>query len=173
MTTDNAPGVSQWGSLASWGQRVGATLIDALVGIALSAAVYLLAFLAGVVSDVLGSLLLLLGQLVLLGYAYVLLGMLEGTTGQSPGKAIMGLKVVSDTSGQTIGAGQGIVRRITHFLDSLICFIGYLLPLFDPKRQTIADKLMTTVVLAGQPARTFGPDLFVPPGLGTSSPDTV
>jgi hypothetical protein len=31
-------------------------------------------------------------------------------------------------------------------VDSIICFVGYLFPLWDPKRQTIADKIMTTVV---------------------------
>ena len=29
----------------------------------------------------------------------------------------------------------------------LICYIGYLFPLWDAKRQTLADKIMTTVCL--------------------------
>lgn len=29
----------------------------------------------------------------------------------------------------------------------MICNIGYLFPLWDPKRQTIADKIMKTVVI--------------------------
>jgi hypothetical protein len=37
------------------------------------------------------------------------------------------------------------VRQIAHYVDQLICYIGYLFPLWDDKRQTIADKLMSTV----------------------------
>ena len=37
------------------------------------------------------------------------------------------------------------MRQIAHYVDQLICYIGYLFPLWDDKRQTIADKLMTTV----------------------------
>ena len=35
--------------------------------------------------------------------------------------------------------------RIRHAIDSAICYIGFLFPLWDAKRQTIADKLMKTV----------------------------
>ncbi len=165
MTSEGSSPVSQWGSLASWGDRVVATLIDALIGLVIGIAVYIVAFLVGSISDALGAMVLLLGQLVSLAYAWGLLGWLEGTRGQSPGKALMGLKVVSDNNGQTIGGAQGIVRRIAHIIDSIVCFIGYLLPLFDAKRQTIADKLLTTVVLRDQPRLPFGLELFTPPEL--------
>jgi hypothetical protein len=35
-----------------------------------------------------------------------------------------------------------------HYVDQLICYIGYLFPLWDDKRQTIADKLMSTVCVS-------------------------
>jgi RDD family len=38
-----------------------------------------------------------------------------------------------------------LVRQIAHYVDQLICYIGYLFPLWDDKRQTIADRLMSTV----------------------------
>ena len=31
--------------------------------------------------------------------------------------------------------------------DSIICYIGWLFPLWDSKRQTLADKIMKTVVI--------------------------
>ncbi len=34
-----------------------------------------------------------------------------------------------------------------HFVDFITCFIGYLFPLWDDKRQTLADKIMRTVVV--------------------------
>jgi uncharacterized RDD family membrane protein YckC len=86
---------------------------------------------------------------------------MTGQSGQSPGKKVMGIKVVSEATGQPIGGGMGIARHVLHFLDS-ICLIGYLFPLWDAKRQTFADKILSTVVLPNQPKQAFGPDLFKP-----------
>jgi uncharacterized RDD family membrane protein YckC len=59
----------------------------------------------------------------------------------------MGLKCVSQTTGQTIGAGLGFVRYLATFLNGIICYVGWLFPLWDAQRQTLADKVMTTVVI--------------------------
>jgi hypothetical protein len=56
-------------------------------------------------------------------------------------------KVVSENTGQPIGFGMSLVRQIAHVIDGAICYIGYLFPLWDAKRQTIADKLMKTVCI--------------------------
>ena len=48
---------------------------------------------------------------------------------------------------KSLGFGLSIVRQLAHIVDSLICYIGYLFPLWDAKRQTLADKIMTTVCL--------------------------
>ena len=74
-------------------------------------------------------------------------GYRQGTTGSSIGKSVLKFKVVSEKTGQPIGFGMSIVRQIAHIVDSLICYIGYLFPLWDAKRQTIADKIMSTVCL--------------------------
>ncbi|MDQ1423726.1 MAG: hypothetical protein QOD72_1224, partial [Acidimicrobiaceae bacterium] len=42
-----------------------------------------------------------------------------------------------------------------HVADSIICGIGYLFPLWDVKRQTLADKIMKTVVTTGGPKTDF------------------
>ena len=39
------------------------------------------------------------------------------------------------------------VRKLAHILDALPCYVGYLWPLFDAKKQTFADKVMNTVVV--------------------------
>jgi uncharacterized RDD family membrane protein YckC len=69
----------------------------------------------------------------------------QGNTGSSIGKQIMKFKVVDELTRQPIGAGKSFVRQIAHAVDGLICYIGFLFPLWDAKRQTIADKLMKTV----------------------------
>ena len=74
-------------------------------------------------------------------------GYRQGTTGSSIGKSVLKFKVVSEKTGQPIGFGLSIVRQLAHVVDAIICYIGYLFPLWDAKRQTLADKIMTTVCL--------------------------
>jgi uncharacterized RDD family membrane protein YckC len=83
----------------------------------------------------------------LLGLAYSIWnwGYRQGTTGSSIGKSVMKFKVVSEKTGEPIGFGLSIVRQIAHIVDAIICYIGYLFPLWDSKRQTLADKIMGTV----------------------------
>ncbi|PJK20607.1 RDD family protein [Mycolicibacterium goodii] len=78
-------------------------------------------------------------------YAVWNLGYRQGTTGQSIGKKFMKFKVVSEQTGLPIGFFKSLVRQLAHIVDGLICYIGYLFPLWDDKRQTLADKIMTTV----------------------------
>jgi uncharacterized RDD family membrane protein YckC len=80
-------------------------------------------------------------------------GYRQGTTGSSLGKSVMKIKVVSEVTGRPIGFGMSVVRTLAHFIDAIICFIGFLFPLWDSKRQTLADKIMTTVVLPIEEAR--------------------
>jgi uncharacterized RDD family membrane protein YckC len=77
-------------------------------------------------------------------------GYKQGTTGSSIGKNLLGLKVLGIATGQPIGFGLSVVRQIAHILDGFICNLGYLLPLFTAKRQTIADLLLKTVVVPVQ-----------------------
>jgi len=85
----------------------------------------------------------------LAGFAFVLwnIGYRQGKTGSSIGKSLMKFKVVSEKTGQPIGFGPSILRQLAHIVDALICYIGYLFPLWDAKRQTLADKIMSTVCL--------------------------
>ncbi len=72
-------------------------------------------------------------------------GYRQGKTGSSVGKSMLKFKVISEKTGQPIGFGLSIVRQLAHVLDSAFCYLGYLFPLWDAKRQTFADKIMTTV----------------------------
>jgi uncharacterized RDD family membrane protein YckC len=92
-----------------------------------------------------GLILSLLASLLAIVYVVWNYGYKQGTTGSSIGKGIMKFKVISEKTGQPIGFGLSIVRQLAHFVDGIICYIGYLFPLWDAKRQTLADKIMTTV----------------------------
>jgi uncharacterized RDD family membrane protein YckC len=79
------------------------------------------------------------------------LGYRQGKTGSSIGKSVFKFKVVSETSWQPIGFGPSVVRQIAHVVDLSVCYIGHLWPLWDPKRQTLADMIMRTVCVPLNP----------------------
>lgn len=152
-------------SYATWGSRALAAIIDLLpyaviygIGYGISAATQQSSCVTDVtqysVNQYCGSHPSTIGMLAqwlayLIGLAYLVwnYGYRQGTTGSSLGKSVTKIKVVSEVTGQPLGFGMSVVRQIAHAVDSLVCFVGYLLPLWDSKRQTIADKIMTTVVL--------------------------
>ena len=98
-------------------------------------------------ASTIGQLSVGLAGVLALAYGIWNWGYRQGTTGSSIGKSIMKFKVISEKTGQPIGFGMSIVRQLAHIIDGAICYIGYLFPLWDAKRQTIADKIMTTICL--------------------------
>jgi uncharacterized RDD family membrane protein YckC len=90
---------------------------------------------------------------VLVGLAYLVwnLGYKQGTTGSSIGKGIMKFKIVSEKTWQPIGFGMSLVREIAYAIASAACgilwLVAVLFPLWDPKRQTLVDKLINTVAV--------------------------
>ena len=127
-------------SYANWGQRFLGTLVDGLV------------FLVPYILILVGKgtpALLLVGALALIGLAIWQL-IQEGRTGQTVGKKALGIRLVKEETGQPIGVGMAFVRRLAHFLDSIACYIGWLWPAWDAKRQTFADKVCGTIVIRTQ-----------------------
>ena len=122
---------------ANWGQRVGCYLIDIIP-------VVIIGIIGSATRNVIIALLFDLVALVVNGYNR---WYMAGTTGQSWGKKALNLKLVSDATGTPIGAGLAFARDICHILDSLACYIGWLFPIWDAKRQTFADKIISTVVV--------------------------
>jgi uncharacterized RDD family membrane protein YckC len=120
---------------ASWGLRVQSAFID-YIGL------FIVAVLVYFVSRILGDLV----WLVAIVWA-IYNSILGGQTGQSYGKKIVGTKVVSAANGQPIGGGMGFVRYLLHIVDALPCYLGYLWPLWDSKRQTFSDKIIGTYVI--------------------------
>ena len=58
-----------------------------------------------------------------------------GRTGQSLGKRTLHMRLLSERTGEPIGGGMAFARDICHILDSLACYIGWLFPIWDAKRQ--------------------------------------
>ncbi|MFE3652659.1 RDD family protein [Streptomyces sp. NPDC059101] len=168
------PGMPQ--GYASWGARVGAALIDGLIVGALPGILYVIAAImaagsvttpdysscqpgdyscvqhaadTAVSSSAPVGALVLMGLAWLIGLAGIIFVLVKEGQGQSPGKKVVGIRLVKEATGQPLGFGMALVRRICHFLDNF-CLIGYLWPLWDEKSQTFADKIVGTVVVRSQ-----------------------
>ena len=92
------------------------------------------------------------GPLYFLGALYVLaIGIwnrwIKGGQGQTVGRKVAGVTVVKEATGQPLGTGMAFVRDLAHIADNIICYIGWLFPLWDAKRQTLADKIVGTVAV--------------------------
>ena len=120
---------------ANWGQRVGAYLID-VAPIVILEIIFIRIFVA--------YLLILLASL---GWTIYNRWYHGGTTGQSLGKKAMKILLVGEETGQPIGMLMAFVRDICHIVDAVICYVGFLFPLWDARRQTLADKIVHTVVV--------------------------
>ena len=144
---------------ATWGKRVGAMLIDQLpsyvgmiifyVGYALwlvrfsaSAGTGTLDLAGGVLPMIIGSAIMLAG----LGWTIYNRWLVAGRTGQSLGKRVTGIKLVSELTDAPIGPSNAFVRDLVHIIDGM-AYVGYLWPLWDDKRQTFADKIVRTIVV--------------------------
>lgn len=124
-------------SYANWGQRAGAYLIDIVP-------VWILAFIGGIArNSIIDALFALAGLAWVIYNRWITMG----RTGQSLGKRTLGIRLISESTGAPVGAGMAFVRDIAHIVDSIICYIGWLFPLWDSKAQTLADKIMSTVVV--------------------------
>ena len=133
------------GNYAEWGQRAIGALIDFL---APGLVVGVIVGIGSATGDAtIAGLLGLIGYVGLLGFIGYNSWYLAGTTGQSFGKKIAKIKLVKEETGQPVGFGGAFVRHLCHFVDSLPCYAGWFAPLWEPKKQTWADKIMGTVVL--------------------------
>jgi uncharacterized RDD family membrane protein YckC len=150
------------GGYASWISRVGAYLLDGLIGTIAGLPIiigYVMLFAnATTTTDVNGVdhihfhstgasvALIWLGVLSYAAFWIWNVCIKQGRTGATIGKGVLGIRLVN-AEGRPIGAGMSFLRQLVHILDSLACYVGWLWPLWDPKSQTFADKIMNTVVV--------------------------
>ena len=65
---------------------------------------------------------LIMFAIVIAAFIYYIITL--GKTGQTPGKKIMGVKVVDNDSGQPIGAGRAFLRYLVQYLSNIVCYAG-------------------------------------------------
>ncbi|WP_330317463.1 RDD family protein [Streptomyces platensis] len=153
------------GAYASWGARFGATLIDFLIAVLVPIIIVALSMLlrhtwgsdcayldiecTNAAKREIVPFIFVLWALAFLWFvaAHLVILVKEGK-GASPGKKAMKIRLIREETGQPLGFGMALLRRICHGLDGAACNIGYLWPAWDAKGQTFADKVMRTVVVS-------------------------
>ena len=71
-----------------------------------------------------------------------------GKTGQTWGRRIVGIKVIGETTGEPIGFGRALGRQLfAAFISGQIFYLGYLWMLWDDKKQTWHDKVVSSIVV--------------------------
>jgi uncharacterized RDD family membrane protein YckC len=146
--------------LASWGSRLGAYLIDALILLVpvIVLTVIVVAIAAGsdtgaIVTGILGFLAFLVVAFI---YAPVLMAREGVNNGQTWGKQMLGIRVVRD-NGQTMTFGWAALREIAvkglavTIASSIIPFIPWFLnffwPLWDDENRALHDMICSTHVV--------------------------
>lgn len=117
--------------------RLGASLIDGILIAALNLVLIL----------VIGN---TAGQLVALvvGLAYYIYLEGPGGKGQTVGKRVCGIRVVSSTTGGPIGYGAATGRYFGRILSAIPIFLGYFWMIWDRENQTWHDKLAGSYVVS-------------------------
>jgi uncharacterized RDD family membrane protein YckC len=137
--------------LATWMQRMGAGLIDFLV---LLPGIILL--FAGSFADCPDDpnaactpepVVIWIGVALIVAVKIYNRWYLQGTTGRSWGKRSFDLRLVRMADKQPIGFGAAFMRGLAHLFDILSFGVGFLLPITDERRQTLADKAAGTIVI--------------------------
>ncbi len=138
QATPSAVDVSErltWARVGFW-RRFGAFVIDALVT----------GIVEGILSAILGRALGYgVGTLVSLAYFTYF----HGTTGQTPGDAALGIRVVDlrNGTGAPIGYGRAFVRWLVSLVSGAVVLIGFLWMIWDREKQTWHDKAAGSVVI--------------------------
>jgi uncharacterized RDD family membrane protein YckC len=73
----------------------------------------------------------------------------HGRTGQTPGDAALGIRVVDlrDGTGGPIGYGRAAIRWLMSIVSFVAIFIGFLWMIWDAEKQTWHDKVAGSVVI--------------------------
>lgn len=134
--------------LAPWYVRAGALAVDVIPGLAVVATMALVWPTLPLHSAWWWSIASVGGFAILV--MAVNRSLLPAVTGWSLGRALCRIVVVR-RDGAAVGPWRLLLRDLAHLLDTLSVFVGWLWPLWDPRRRTFADLLLHTEVRRLEP----------------------
>jgi len=119
------------GEAAGFWRRFAAAFIDALV--------------VGIVEFILRLVLGGAGIALSVVFSFGYYTYFHGRTGQTPGDAALGIRVVDIDNGNVIGYGRAFGRCLVSIVSGLVVVLGYLWMLWDPRKQTWHDKAVSSL----------------------------
>lgn len=136
------------GRLASPGKRLGASFLDLLVTLVVLFFGNVVAGLgASTVSEGGSAVVGLLGFGLIVAVAYVIWALVLFARGTTPGKNLLGMRVIKE-DGSSAGFLTMLIRElIGKPISALFLYLGFLWILFDRDNQGWHDKLMSTYVV--------------------------
>jgi uncharacterized RDD family membrane protein YckC len=108
--------------------------------------------------------------IVTLGIGYFIWQFFTYRTGQTPGKKLMGIRVVSLNDGKALPFWMTLLREwiVKGFIGGITFGIAYIWILFDAKNQTLYDKVLNTVVVDDPQGLTLS---MLAPSIGVVPPE--
>jgi uncharacterized RDD family membrane protein YckC len=155
-------GAAMYGpNYAGFGARLGAYIIDGLIGILFDIPAIVALFAGprhyvdctvngdpGTCHVPTGGTIGLTALLALAGgLAYLIIYCRMVSRGHSWGQKATGIRVADANTGQNISAGRAFGRQLAKILSGFLCGLGYWWMLWDPRKQTWHDKIVSTVVV--------------------------
>ena len=119
------------GEAAGFWRRFAAAFIDALV--------------VGIVEFILRLILGGAGIALSVVFSFGYYTYFHGRTGQTPGDAALGIRVVDIDNGQVIGYGRAFGRCLVSIVSGLVLVLGYLWMIWDARKQTWHDKAVSSL----------------------------
>ena len=119
------------GEAAGFWRRFAAAFIDALV--------------VGLVEVILRLILHNAGIALSFVFSFGYYTYFHGRTGQTPGDAALGIRVVDIDNGEGIGYGRAFGRALVSIVSGLVLVLGYLWMIWDKRKQTWHDKAVSSL----------------------------
>ncbi len=147
-------------AFASWGNRVGGHLINGLMAALFEVPAIIAWFavpkhleactvndeprLCKVPNGAGWGIIIAVAAVALIAF-FVMYTRMVSTKGQAWGHKVAGVRIVDAQTGGNIGAAKAFFRfTVGHWIDGVVCYLGYLWPLWDKQKQTFSDKMFGT-----------------------------
>lgn len=131
--------------------RFAAVLVDGLLPFALCIPAVIVVMLVqgggpGDLSTIIGTFFVLLTLVAQLCYTALMLAM--WSRGLTPGKYWLGVQVIHRPTGLPVSFWRMALREfIGKWVSAIVCYLGFIWPLFDANRQGFHDKVAGTLVV--------------------------
>jgi uncharacterized RDD family membrane protein YckC len=119
------------GEAAGFWRRFAAALIDGLV--------------VGIVEIILRLILGGAGIALSIVFSFGYYTYFHGRTGQTPGDAALGIRVVDIDTGNVIGYGRAFGRALVSIVSTFVLLLGYFWMIWDKHKQTWHDKAVSSL----------------------------